>query len=370
MSSEWNDRESKDSNLWRSSDDENDNNSNANDNGGMDWQETLARKQDGSFWSSFEPGLENAVGDGVDDNDSNSSNNNNNDAGAVNGSSSASKTAQVAVPNEETEAEAWLETLASLSAEEVEFNRKEADRADTARQMEEWGFDRQIIANSLGVAVDNALEESDQVKGMKEYRERSYFDEIDLAEVESHTMVEIDEETGEPLRSQHVYVDEHTCIGCTNCAMIAQSTFFMNPEHGRARVFQQWGDDEETIQIAIETCPVDCIHYVPYEELVKLEVDRRDQNINFKARLVSQAENGNNLSHRVGGATRFTAPQKISGNMAARCSNCPSRGCATCPMYGVGKNPEFERKEKLRKERRAKRLLQQQREQEQKSADL
>jgi ferredoxin len=27
---------------------------------------------------------------------------------------------------------------------------------------------------------------------------------------------------------QMVYVDEHTCIGCTNCAMIAQSTFFHN----------------------------------------------------------------------------------------------------------------------------------------------
>jgi ferredoxin len=25
---------------------------------------------------------------------------------------------------------------------------------------------------------------------------------------------------------------------------------------GRARVFQQWGDDQETVEIAIETCPV------------------------------------------------------------------------------------------------------------------
>ena len=167
-----------------------------------------------------------------------------------------------------------------------------------------------------------------------------------------------------------VYVDEHTCIGCTNCATIAQSTFFMHSEHGRARVFQQWGDDDETIQIAIETCPVDCIHYVPYDELVRLEKDRRGQNINFKARLVSQAEAGNALSHRVGGANQFTAPQVISGNMGTRCSNCPSRGCKNCPMYGVGKNPEFEKKEKARKERIAKKRLMEQREREQKSADL
>ncbi len=102
----------------------------------------------------------------------------------------------------------------------------------------------------------------------------------------------------------------------------------MEQDHGRARVFQQWGDDEETIQIAIETCPVDCIHYVPYDELVKLEVERRDQNINFKARLVSQAE-GSGASIRTG--VGFTGPQQISGNMKPRCNNCPSKGCRNCP---------------------------------------
>ena len=147
--------------------------------------------------------------------------------------------------------------------------------------------------------------------------------------------------------------------------MIAQSTFFMDQEHGRARVFSQWGDDDETIEIAIQTCPVDCIHYVPYDELVRLEVERRDQNINSKARLVSQAEYGG-FAHTAG----FSAPQRISGNMSSRCNNCPSNGCKNCPMYGVGKNPEFERKEKLRKERDAKRRLMRERELANKSADL
>jgi len=158
------------------------------------------------------------------------------------------------------------------------------------------------------------------------------------------------------------------CSFCFSCAMIAQSTFFMDQEHGRARVFNQWGDDDETIEIAIKTCPVDCIHYVPFDELVKLEVERRDQNINFKARLVSQAEYSG--VSRVGCAVAFTGPQQISGNMSARCNNCPSNGCKNCPMYGVGKNPEFERKEKERKERAARRRLQQERERDSKSADL
>jgi len=110
---------------------------------------------------------------------------------------------------------------------------------------------------------------------------------------------------------------------------------------------------------------------VPFEELVSLEKDRRNQNINFKARLVSQAENGNSLSHLSGGGSNaFTAPQKISGNMGSRCSNCPSRGCGDCPMYGVGKNPEFQKKEEARKARIARRKLLQQREADEKSVEL
>merc|ERR1712029_868928 len=135
--------------------------------------------------------------------------------------------------------------------------------------------------------------------------------------------------------------------------MIAQSTFFMESEHGRARVFQQWGDDDETIAVAIETCPVDCIHYVPYDELKRLEIERRKQNINFKARLVNQGESGAGYQAKYGGGALFTEQQVISGNMGARCNNCPSRGCKNCPMFGVGLNPEFQKKEKTRKERLA-----------------
>lgn len=83
-----------------------------------------------------------------------------------------------------------------------------------------------------------------------------------------------------------MYVDEYTCIGCTNCAHVAPNTFFMEDEHGRARVFQQWKDRPTTIQTAIETCPVDCIHYVPFEELERLEQERDRMVINYKARLV------------------------------------------------------------------------------------
>ena len=343
-----------------------DNNSNSNINdsndwtalsngGGVvedDWQKVLLQKQDGSFWSSFEPSMDDDLMDGSK-------------------SEATTTTASNDVMDDDQIAEMWIDQIQALASKEVEFNMQEADRADKVRQMEEYGFDREIIQNALGVAMDTTLETINDVQGMQMYREESFWDNVDLTTVESHSRVEKDTETLEPTRLQMVYVDEHTCIGCTNCAMIAQSTFFMHPEHGRARVFQQWGDTDETIQIAIETCPVDCIHYVPYDELVALEIDRRDQNINFKARLVSQAENGNTMSHLSGrGSNAYTAPQQISGNMKSRCNNCPSRGCRTCPMYGVGKNPAFEAAEQLRKEKATKRQVQAQRERDEKSIEL
>jgi ferredoxin len=233
--SSWREGDGLDSNEWSGSGD--DLLARRRDDQQPDWQDELKRKSDGSFWSAFEPssGEEEEEGGAAA-------------GGSAGGGASASAAADDDV---DAEADAWLETLASLSAEEVQFNLKEADRADKVRQMQEWGFADETIGNTLGVATDLSLEETDDGvdAGMREYRKESYLDEVDLEQVESHSTVEVDDETGEPVRSQMVYVDEHTCIGCTNCAMIAQSTFFMHSEHGRARVFQQWGDDDETIQV-------------------------------------------------------------------------------------------------------------------------
>ncbi len=72
---------------------------------------------------------------------------------------------------------------------------------------------------------------------------------------------------GGKLKEKAVWVDERKCIGCTYCGSVATNTFYMEPEQGRARAFRQDGDNEELIQEAIDTCPVDCIEWVPFEEL-------------------------------------------------------------------------------------------------------
>jgi len=126
------------------------------------------------------------------------------------------------------------------------------------------------------------------------------------------------------------------------------------------------------IPVTHSTIARSCIHYVPYDELKRLEVERRDQNINFKARLVSQAEyqSGAGVQSSYGGVRAFTGQQVISGNMGARCNNCPSRGCKNCPMFGVGLNPEYAKREERRKKKKAEREMKKRMESQNKRAEL
>ncbi len=87
----------------------------------------------------------------------------------------------------------------------------------------------------------------------------------------------LEPELGGVFRQKGVYVDEITCIGCKHCAHVARNTFYIEPDYGRSRVVRQDGDSEELIAEAIDTCPVNCIHWVDYTELKNLEEERKDQ---------------------------------------------------------------------------------------------
>jgi ferredoxin len=84
-------------------------------------------------------------------------------------------------------------------------------------------------------------------------------------------------ELGGIWRQKGVFVDENICIGCKNCTHVATNTFYIEPDYGRARVFNQDGDLEELIEEAIDTCPVNCIHRLDYTELKQMEYERSNQ---------------------------------------------------------------------------------------------
>jgi ferredoxin len=84
---------------------------------------------------------------------------------------------------------------------------------------------------------------------------------------------------GGALRQKAVWVDEVVCIGCRYCAHVASNTFVVEADWGRSRAIRQDGDSTETIQEAIDTCPVDCIHWVSYEDLPGLQEQTLQQEL-------------------------------------------------------------------------------------------
>ncbi|KAL2552489.1 DNAJ heat shock N-terminal domain-containing protein [Forsythia ovata] len=74
-----------------------------------------------------------------------------------------------------------------------------------------------------------------------------------------------------PLRPKAIFVDENACIGCRECVHHAGNTFIMDEAVGTARVKVQYGDDDTKIEISVDSCPVNCIHWVDTEELEVLE---------------------------------------------------------------------------------------------------
>ena len=89
--------------------------------------------------------------------------------------------------------------------------------------------------------------------------------------IESNNISGFEPVLGGELREKAVWVDESACIGCQYCVHVATNTFIVDEDLGRARVIRQNGDDIELVQEAIDTCPVDCMHWVDFEDLDRLE---------------------------------------------------------------------------------------------------
>ncbi len=56
------------------------------------------------------------------------------------------------------------------------------------------------------------------------------------------------------------WVDKDECTSCELCTEIAPNTFVMEDDD-KAGVSDAAGDDEDTIQEAIDSCPAECIHW-------------------------------------------------------------------------------------------------------------
>lgn len=55
-------------------------------------------------------------------------------------------------------------------------------------------------------------------------------------------------------------VDKDKCIGCNLCPALASGTFRLD-ENSKAEVFNTTDDSEETVQMAIDSCPTQAISW-------------------------------------------------------------------------------------------------------------
>ena len=167
------------------------------------------------------------------------------------------------------------------------------------------GFELEVVELHR-IRIPEELDLIEKIQAVPEESEKEY------GEADSHLLIERDKD-GRPAHAGYTYVDEQTCVGCYNCAMVAPATFFMEESYGSARVFHQHGDAAEIIEEAIDTCPVDCIHAVSFDELERLEIERRDQVINFAGRNMARAEGKNimvaSMTSSAGG--RFSRVQEF-----------------------------------------------------------
>jgi ferredoxin len=99
--------------------------------------------------------------------------------------------------------------------------------------------------------------------------QRSVYDDI-----HGYSFTSINPFVDDSSPKDHVFVDEFSCIGCKNCANVACDVFGIEEDFGTARVYNQCGNPD-LIQQAIDSCPVDCIHWTSAAQLSLLEDEMR-----------------------------------------------------------------------------------------------
>ena len=132
-------------------------------------------------------------------------------------------------------------------------------------ETEEVSSDMNVLKDSRNLDLLDEVEK-EPLKGIDSYSTVAFDQFLDSEKISGFEPV-----LGGELREKAIWVDESNCIGCQYCVHVANNTFVVDEDLGRARVIRQNGDTLETVQEAMDTCPVDCMHWVEFEDLERLD---------------------------------------------------------------------------------------------------
>ena len=61
--------------------------------------------------------------------------------------------------------------------------------------------------------------------------------------------------------AKRVVIDTEECTGCETCVELCPEVFAFNEDEEKAEVIMEEGGPEDCIEEAMESCPVECIHW-------------------------------------------------------------------------------------------------------------
>ncbi|KAK6134282.1 hypothetical protein DH2020_031972 [Rehmannia glutinosa] len=118
-------------------------------------------------------------------------------------------------------------------------------------------------------------------------------------EIQGYALTAINPFYDDSSPKDHVFVDEFSCIGCKNCANVCSDVFAIEEDFGRARAYSQIGN-HDSVQQAVDSCPVDCIHWTSAAQLSLLEDEmRRVERVNVRIHTFTQFLSFSDDAHQV-----------------------------------------------------------------------
>jgi len=202
------------------------------------------------------------------------------------------------------------------------------------------------------------------------WNEKETMDECEISDLKSyddkksksHELVEMANDGKTPLYifdGDFVFIDEDSCVGCRKCETICPSSFLMLDD-GRARTFQQQNGND--VKSAIESCPVNCMHRVSFDELKQLETVRDHGDGRSDHRYLGKHTAENIIPLHVAGMdsdrNRKSSWYHYVKQKCYMSKDCPKKGCYACPNYSnAGDNPYWKQKHSESQHIRAKTFI-------------